>query len=787
MSRLTKPRLFYQSLIALLFATIILAGAPLLYFLEVGIEQKKQTLLDNAILMGELVGRIESHNSAFHRNYKQIHDQIDSQEAVLRELQSAFEVLSKTSDSIEFLIGTYEEEHIHFIAYNKTAPPHVHIHDEHLAVPMRKALSKQRGTIIDTDYNGNKVFAAYVDIPNTDWGLVIKQDYQELSAPYYRAVYSALFVVVLIFAVMITVYYRSHQRQDLKIKFSEERFQHLVESSHDLVWEINKHGVYTYVSPQIKKLLGYDFKEVLGKTPFELMPRVEGNRLQKKYQELTKKPREINNFETVTLHKNGQTVHLLVSASPFFDQQGHFAGYRGIDRDITSLKEHEAEITQIAYFDSLTGLANREQIMNRLEEELEFCRRTGRYSVLMFMDLDGFKDINDSIGHDVGDEVLIEVARRLQGVLRSYDVAGRLGGDEFIALMRSTTAHFDVLLMDVETLLKRLLSAINKPIQVNDYQLQVGVSIGVALMPRDGDDVSELLRHADAAMYEAKNAGKNQYHFYHSRLQEEADRKLLLKNEINKAFLEDQFELYYHRQTDVSGQHTRGFEALIRWNHPSQGLLAPSQFLHVIEEFNLTTQLDEWVIDRVCFDIQTYLQPYIEHFTVSINLTPMAFNKVNLLDYLLQKMAFYHVSAEQLTIEVTEGALIQDLERTHELITKLSDVGFNIALDDFGTGYSSLSYLSKLNFDTIKMDGSFMRNLFENEANQNICKLIISLANDLDKAVVAEGVETEAQLEFLSEMDVAFIQGYLYAKPASIQKVAQLLADEFSSNSEASR
>ena len=772
---------FLKSIFVILLAIVLMTSIPLYYFLQLGVTEKKQTIFDHAVLLSNVISQAELANHSTREKYASIHERLEANEAVLQDLRTNFELLSLRDNSLEYLVATYEGDQIHFIAYNKNQPPHVDIKDKHLAVPMRKALAGQNGTINELDYQGKVVFAAYATVPDTPWGLVIKEDYEDLTASYYQAIYFIVTLGVLLFVFISITHYRSNRQKNRQIKQSEDRFQQLVESSHDWVWEVNTEGVYTYVSPQVEQILGYKVSEVLGKRPFDLMPKKEGAHLLKEFNKAILDPVDITNMENVNLHKDGRRVHLLSSASPFFNDENEFCGFRGLDRDISTLKAHEAEIMQIAYYDSLTGLANREQIINRMEEELSFCKRTNRYSIVLFMDLDGFKDINDSIGHDVGDEVLIETALRIKGTLRTYDTVGRLGGDEFVALMRSTTADLNALVTEVDHLLKRLLKAINQPICVRKHQLQVGVSIGVAIMPRDGHDISEVLRHADAAMYQAKNSGKNQYQFYHDRLQKEADNKLQLKNELNQAFSENQFELYYQRQTDIAGQVTTGFEALIRWNHPTKGFMAPDKFLPAIEEFNLTSELDEWVINRACYDIDTHLKDYIEHFSVSLNLTPNAFDKADLLEFFLDKMALYSVKANQLTIEVTEGSLVKDLERAHSVMEALSTAGLKIALDDFGSGYSSLSYLSKLKFDTIKMDGSFMKGLTDNQTNQNICRLIIRLANDLEKNVVAEGVEHQAQIDFLAKQGVKCIQGYIYAKPQNLTSTIKLLDNEFSS------
>jgi len=297
-------------------------------------------------------------------------------------------------------------------------------------------------------------------------------------------------------------------------------------------------------------------------------------------------------------------------------------------------------------------------------------------------------------------------------------------------------------------------------------------------MPQDGKDVGEILRHADAAMYQAKSAGKNQFYFYHEDLQLEADKKLTLKKEISQAFKQNEFELYYQRQTDITGNKTRGLEALIRWKHPEQGMVSPGYFLPFIEEFNLTAELDDWVIRRVCSDIEQHLQPYMSHLSVSLNLTPEAFNKDDLLQQLARYIKAHRVEANQLTIEVTEGSLVQDLDNAHDVISALADLGCKIALDDFGTGYSCLSYLSKLEFDVIKIDRSFIQKLEINGTDQNICKLIIGLAEDLDKEVVAEGVENERQVAFLDSHNVNRIQGFIYSKPEPIAEVCRILASE---------
>jgi len=770
--RLRYVNHFWKTAVIIFILIMTFSAATISLITQTAIEKEKATLLSNAQILSQLITQISEFDNLY---IKESELGYSARNATLTQVRNAFKNFTLTEDQFEYLLGEVNQNHIQFIAYSYQPPPNVHLNDLDTAIPMRLALQGETGVIASSDYLGRETLAAHIAIPETKWGLVVKQDLQQFTLPFYQ---TGVMIFALTLVLSIIIFYLALKRErsyQVEMKQKEKRFQQLVESAHDWIWETNSEGVYTYVSPQAKKLIGYKVHDVIGKTPFDFMPKEEATRVRAIFEKIVKKRQDIINLENTNLHKNGQEVILMTSGTPYFDEHNQLLGYRGMDKDITRMKKHEEEITHIAFFDSLTGLANRDQIMQRIEEELFFCKRTNSISALLYLDLDGFKDINDSIGHDIGDQVLIEITRRIKNALRPYDIAGRIGGDEFVVLLRCSDNDIKHVSPLLEQLLERILFEINQPIQIEANTLNVGVSIGVALIPMDGETTSELLRHADTAMYQAKNTGKNQYCFYHEGLQIEADEKLNIKQDLTRAFENNEFELYYQRQTDITGKQTVGLEALIRWQHPINGFIAPNKFLRYIDEFNMTAQLDEWVMHQACLDIKNHFAPFIQNFSVSINLTPETFNKNDLIQRLSQHAERYDVEPYQLTLEITEGSLIQDVENAHDIITALSMLGYKIALDDFGTGYSSLSYLSKIEFNTIKIDRSFIQNLETSPVDQNICQLIIGLAQDLKKHIVAEGVETQQQIEFLDKQGVSIVQGFIYSKPQPVSIVCEHL------------
>ncbi|NOR58521.1 MAG: diguanylate cyclase [Sulfurimonas sp.] len=502
---------FLKILLTIILPILVLVGVFSIYLFDRLIDEKRAFLFEKSAAIASMVSSVSSFDKKYSKE-KEFGNV--SSTATIFQVQKTFQSLDEQELQLEYLIGEISGNSIDFIAYSGVKPPSVKLKDSHLAIPMRRAVSGEKGVGIEIDYNNEIVLASYCPIENTKWGLVVKQNYYTHIKPLYQTALMSTFAVVVLILFLYIILKKYDAKHRKKIEYSEHRFQQLVESSGDFIWEVNAYGVYNYASRQVEDILGYAPQEVVGKTPFNFMNAEEAKIIAVQFMKLIDKEEKIVNLENINIHKDGHEVYLQTSGTPFFDEKGKLKGYRGVDRDITLLKLKQKEIEHLAYHDTLTGLANRQNINDRVSQEINYTRRNQFESALLFLDLDDFKQINDSYGHDHGDEVLKAVSHRILKSIRSFDVAGRVGGDEFVILVRGIQEDSKHSLSDLQSLLKRVLREINKPIVVSDTTHHVGVSIGVAILPSDGKNVEEIMKCADHAMYEAKHLGKNRVVFH---------------------------------------------------------------------------------------------------------------------------------------------------------------------------------------------------------------------------------------------------------------------------------
>ncbi len=486
-------KMLFTIVIPIIFVIIVFS----IYLFDKLLDDKKAFLFEKSAAIASMISNIEVDNTS-----------------TISQVQNTFQSLNDKELGLEYLVGKISDNKIDYIAYSDTKPHSVKLEYVTIAVQMRKAISGESGVGIGVDYNNKKVFASYHPIKNTKWGLVIKQSYDSHVNILYKTAWMSSLATLLLIVFLYIILQKYNSKNQKKIEYSEHRFQQLVESSHDFIWEVNTYGVYKYASEQIEDILGYKSQEIVGKTPFDFMSDEEASKLRLVFMQTVEQETIIVNLENINIHKDGHNVYLQTNGSPFFDEDGRLLGYRGVDRDITELKIKQKEMETLAYFDALTGLSNRLSINIRIEEEIGFSLRNSTTSALLFLDLDNFKIINDSFGHEHGDEVLRVVSKRIVKILRSFDIAGRIGGDEFIILVRGAEKECKECLVFLDTLVDRLIVEINRPILFKEYTHHVGVSIGIALIPQDGKDLEEVIQHADSAMYEAKRLGKNQAAFY---------------------------------------------------------------------------------------------------------------------------------------------------------------------------------------------------------------------------------------------------------------------------------
>ena len=456
-----------------------------------------------------------------------------------------------------------------------------------------------------------------------------------------------------------------------------------------------------------------------------------------------------------------------------------------IVRDITDRKKSEARIFNLAYFDALTALPNRQLFGQSLERTIENAKRDNQKFAVLFVDLDRFKRINDTLGHSVGDELLKEVARRLENCTRSTDSVSRfdpgqdggiqlarLGGDEFVIKLYGIGSEDTV-----SVIASRIITVLTPPFSYEGHQFVVTPSIGIALYPQDGTNAEDLLMNADSAMYRAKFAGRNNYKFYSETMRTKSLHRLNIENEIRKALDNNQFELYYQPKVDAETWSLVGAEALLRWHHPDRGAIGPADFIPIAEETGLIVPIGQWVLHEACKQVKEWSKFPFGNIPVAVNISSLQFQSDSLIDDVLGAALSAGIDPESLELEITESVLLQDADNTLLALNRLKRAGISLSVDDFGTGYSSLSYLKRFPIDTLKIDRSFVKDLHTDQEDAAICAAILAMAQQLGLNVVAEGVETKEQLEFLRHHKCNQIQGFLCSKPLSAEQFVVLLRE----------
>ncbi len=429
----------------------------------------------------------------------------------------------------------------------------------------------------------------------------------------------------------------------------------------------------------------------------------------------------------------------------------------------------EAKLSFLATHDQLTGLANRYLFYEHLTRSISIAKRQQSTFGLLFMDLDKFKHINDSLGHDIGDMLLIEVANRIRETVRVTDVVARIGGDEFTLLLDDTKNKTELTLIA-----KKIQQALEPMIKIRHHELYVTTSIGIAYFPECGLEPQTLMKSADIALYKAKEFGRNKFHFYTNDLNEQARLKLDLERSLRRAMIKGEFEVYFQPQVNATDHRVSGVEALLRWNHPTIGLVAPSDFIPILEELGLMVSVEQWVITEVC-RVAKKLTDQFGQIRFAINISGSHFKLGNLKQSIYMALQDSSLDASYLELELTEDIMIEHVERNNHVLNELSDIGISIALDDFGKGYSSLSYLKNFPANILKIDKSFIDNILLDGKESAIVEAMIDLSHKLGLKVVAEGVENIKQAEFLTEKHCDFIQGYYFAKPMSLSDLREYL------------
>jgi diguanylate cyclase (GGDEF)-like protein/PAS domain S-box-containing protein len=547
------------------------------------------------------------------------------------------------------------------------------------------------------------------------------------------------------------------------LRLTEERLRHALEGSGDAVWDWKPQTGEFHYSVRFTEMLGYSEEEFGSQVErfFRIIHSDDVLRYKDELQAYLRRNPGHFVSEVRLVCKDGSSKWMLCRGTVTRrDDEGVPILMVGTFSDITLLKQHEKQLEHIAHYDALTGIPNRVLFADRLQQALAHTKREGSNLAVCYLDLDGFKFVNDTMGHEAGDTVLIEVTQRIKDTIRGDDTVARLGGDEFAVLLLGLNA-----VDECSVSLNRLLEAISQPIEIRSKLFEVSASIGVAVYPGDDADADTLLRHADQAMYTAKQSGKNRYYLYDA----ENDQRARIHHEILRrlelALERGEFELYYQPKVDMRTLQLVGAEALIRWNHPERGVLGPAEFLPEIEGTRLEVELGDWVVAMALAQVEQWHLAGLP-MELSINVSARHLQASDFTWKLKRKLLHYpNLSKGSLQIEVLETAALEDIPRAIDTIERCRSLGITFALDDFGTGYSSLSYLGRLPVDTLKIDQSFIRDMLQDKGDRAIVQGVIALAKAFDRRTVAEGVETEELFLALLEMGCEYGQGYGIARP----------------------
>jgi diguanylate cyclase (GGDEF)-like protein/PAS domain S-box-containing protein len=552
------------------------------------------------------------------------------------------------------------------------------------------------------------------------------------------------------------------------LRESEKRFRDFADAAGEYVWEADPQGRFTYVSSRVQSVWGYSDQELIGRMPSEFMPRGEAERVDEWLQQHVEPDGGFRDLEHCILTKQGETRWLLVNSVGTRDQQGGLIGHRGTGRDITDRKSAEARISYLATRDPLTELPNRVLFNDRLEQGIVAARRSGQSLALMFIDLDRFKNINDSLGHQVGDLLLKEVAARMQGCIRKGDTLSRLGGDEFVVTLEGLQQAEDAI-----QVASKIIKALARPFEIGGHTLNTSCSIGISIFPDDADDDRALMKNADTAMYHAKEKGRNNYQFFSPEMNVRAVERHNLETALRLALEREEFSLHFQPQVDIRTSKVVGVEALLRWHHPERGLLSPTTFIAVAEESGLIEPIGQWVLRSACQRAKAWQDAGYPPLKMAVNISARQLNRPREFARGLSRiLSSTGLDPRYLELEMTESLLLQNADENIAVLRKLGQDGVRIAVDDFGTGYSSLAYLRQLPIDTLKIDRSFVRDLESDPEDAVIIHAVVAMAHSLDLLVTAEGVETRAQLEALARIGCDEYQGYLFSRPLPAPELA---------------
>jgi diguanylate cyclase (GGDEF)-like protein/PAS domain S-box-containing protein len=556
-----------------------------------------------------------------------------------------------------------------------------------------------------------------------------------------------------------------HRQADQRMR----QLSSALEQTADSVVITDTQGIIEYANPAFAQTTGFTQAEVLGQNPRLVKSGAHDHAF---FQKLWQTIEAGNVYRGILINrrKDGSEYYEEKTITPLKDTKGRITHYISTGKDVTERIQSQQKMVHMAQHDALTELPNRTLLLDRINQAVARARWHKRIVSVIFIDLDRFKTINDTLGHEIGDLLLQQLAARFNACVREGDTVARFGGDEFVILLDDVANEGDI-----RSLVKKVLDAIVPTFEVNGHQLYISASIGISLYPSDGEDATTLLKHADVAMYRAKELGKNTYQFYSADMSARAFQRLTLESSLRNALARGEFCLYYQPVIDIQSGCISSVEALLRWQHPDLGLVLPNDFIGALEDTGLIVPVGEWVLMTACTQLDLWHQQGWPALRMAVNLSPRQFQSNDLLKSLQHALTLLHCPLDHLELEITESMLMQQGGATLQMLDAVHALGVRLAIDDFGTGYSSLSYLRRFPVDTLKIDRSFVRDIPGDPDDSAITTAITVLAQSLKLLVVAEGVENIAQSDFLSRLGCHLMQGYLYSKPLSAQAFTQLL------------
>ena len=564
---------------------------------------------------------------------------------------------------------------------------------------------------------------------------------------------------------------------ELALRKSEEHLRQIIDSLPVMIGARNIAGYYLFANKALSDKLGFTqeqmrnqhVRQLLKNSVFDIDSMLQND------QRVISGGQAIDVFEEVFVTATGESIYLQTHIMPmaFYDEKVALI----VSVDVTERKNAQAKMEYMAHHDALTGLPNRIQLVERLEHELRRAERHAYYGAVLFIDLDQFKNINDSLGHPVGDRVLQEVASRLTRTVRDEDLVARLSGDEFVVVLTVLDQDLGTAALRAGEISEKIRAVISQPCVYDNMELRVTCSVGVVVYPDRNNSVHELLRYADTAMYQVKEKGRDSIEFFNEEMADKVSRQLVMEGDLHRALDEQQFELYFQPKVDVRSGRVKGAEALLRWLHPTKGTISPIDFIPVLETSGMILEVGQWVLEEACKTLVRWQEQGLwqDGMRLSINISPRQFRRNAFVDDVLRTLDTYVIPHKSLEMEITEGIVIQRVDEAITTMTVLADQGISFSLDDFGTGYSSISYLKRLPVGVLKIDQGFVRDIIEDRNDRVLVETIITMGRLLDMEVVAEGVERAEQLTILKQYGCHFYQGYYFSPAVNLTAFENIL------------